>query len=352
MTEVENESVGASEIRRLTQVLKAGFGRDDIEIGTGGRHISKSRQLPILFARAPDKAVTVTNLSYNWYFHFLGVLMKEPINAMLLYPISGAFGTFALSGHTDSDTSPPIGNFERDYHNQKGLLRWGMDCGSAQNAAMVIRYLQEVAKIDAEKIADICLRCTKHGVVEAIDGNTIDFDQLTKTVGLERLGRNDPYGFEVALPDSRMFTRVNIDWFDSERGNNLVHVELADPKSRLLPRMPLPAETFVDVRDTPLTQYVSETVHVRQQKGVYNTPKMMTHIQPGLFSCRETSPGHYERLRLHPHSVHPAYSGANPDTVRFTFKTPNALDAALTALFLTKVVEPVIEAMQVGKSSE
>jgi hypothetical protein len=340
MATTERESTEAQEIDRLTKIMRLGFGSKDVRVTRAGGHTSKSCSLPIMSGGFIDSNVAVTNLSYNWYFHFLGVQMTRPINAMLLYPISGAFGKYALSGHTDTDGAPPIGNFLREYHTAAQLSRWGMDAGSALEAAMIIRHLQEASKIDAERIMDICLRKTNYGRMDAIDGNAIDFDDLMGALGLRRLGK-DPYEFEVALGGTKLFKRITIDWFDSERGHNLVHVELADPANALLPSMPLPAEVLVDLRDTPLAAFVPESAHTRQTKGEYG-PKCMVAVPTAPFPFKERPTEQYQRIDGHPYPVHGAYAGAGLDTVRFTFKTLDPLCAAMTAWFLVNVAEPVL----------
>lgn len=345
MATTERESTGAREKARLTKLIRLGFGDDGAAVERAGGHTSKSCNLPILSGSCGDGNVSVTNLSYNWYFHFLGVQLRKPINALLLYPISSAFGKYALSGHTDSEGAPPIGNFLREYHTAAPLTRWGMDVGTDLNAAMVIRHLHAASMIDAERIMDICLRKTSYGQMDAIDGNAVDFDKLTQALGLRRMGKFDPYGFEVALGSSRIFKQVEIDWFDGNYGHDLVHVELADPARALLPAMPVPADLFVDLRDTPLAAFVPESAHVRRAEGKYGRPECMKAVPPTLFPYKELKQEEYARFDKHPYPVHGAYyHGASLDTARFTLRTPDPLCAAMTAWFLVNVVEPVLAA--------
>ncbi len=345
MTTVDRASVNVEEMERLTKVARLGFGNDDVVVRQAGGHTSKSCSLPILAAHHADSNVGVTNLSYNWYFHFLGVDLSRPVNAMLLYPISGAFGRYALSRHTDRKSSPPIGNFLREYHAAAEVQRWGMNVGSALKAAMVIRHLQEASKIDIEQVMDVCLRRTNHGRMDAVDGNAVDFDRLTRALGLGRLGKSNPYGFDVALKSKRFFKRIDIDWFSADgRGHNLVHVELADSATALLPAMTLPADVLVDLRDTPLAAFVPESAHARRVDGVYGKPELMIAVPPHLFSFKERSQAEHARLNESAYPAHHVYDGASLDTVRFTFKTPDPLCAAMTAWFLNNVVGPVLGA--------
>ncbi len=110
-----------------------------------GSHSSKSRGLPIIASECPS-GVRTTWFGYNYYFYFMGVELTKPIPATLLYPISGMFGSYALSGHVNTEVAPPITNFQKLYHNCTPVQKFGGDCGGyGLQSALVLRYLEAVS---------------------------------------------------------------------------------------------------------------------------------------------------------------------------------------------------------------
>jgi len=165
--------------------------------------------------------------------------LQEPVAATLMYPISGLFGRYALSGHTDPKGAPAITNFEKAYHNRTLIRRFGVECNSPLQAALVIRYLNEVSKLPAQEIFDLVLDKTDYGKIDGIDFNAVGGDDEAALANILNLGFEEfaYYDFDVTnKPD--FFKRINVDWFDTEIGRSSVHFEFADQP---LPTMPIPA---------------------------------------------------------------------------------------------------------------
>lgn len=166
--------------------------------------------------------------------------MQKPVAATLMYPISGLFGRYALSGHTDSKGAPAITNFEKAYHNRALIQRFGVECYSPLQAALVIRYLNEVSKLPAKEIFDLVLDRTMYGEIDNIDFNAVSGDGDAKLANILNLGfeKFAYYNFDVTnAPD--LFKKINVNWFDNAGiGRSSVHFEFADQP---LPAMPIPA---------------------------------------------------------------------------------------------------------------
>jgi len=306
-----------------------------------GSHTSKSRRLPI-FATSPNGSnVRVTWFGQNYYFYFLGVEFDKPVCATLLYPISAIFGGYALSGHVNTEIAPPLGNIQKAYHNNTMVERFGADSGSGFTSALVIRYLDAVSLLEASDILDVCLRKTRYGSMDAINGNAIEFDLLTKAVGLVRSGKDTPYDFEVEISDESIFEQVQIDWHDLELGRSSVYVTLRD--GYFLPAMLLPmGTTYVDPTDSLLDQYLPREKQKRPPRGTYDET-IVKKIPAHLLGYRKASQDEYQALNSCVYPPNWCYSGVNPDTKNFTLNVPNVLDAAMTAFFLTRVLDPVVK---------
>ncbi|MEK7211537.1 MAG: hypothetical protein AAB731_02805 [Patescibacteria group bacterium] len=328
------ESEASADLRRW---LLLGHGQP-VEIAKVGSHCSKSRTLPILASKGLGNA-QVTWFGDNFNSYFLGVKLNRPLPAILLYPMSGIFGSYALSGHTNPKVAPPITNFQKAYHNCAPIEVFGGDCGCGLQAALAIRYLEEVSKLDAEAILDICLRKSEYGLVDRIDGNCIEFADLAKLLGLtyEKFAY---YDFDATNAPTDTFERVNVDWFDSGLigGSSSVHVRMKE--GVLLPPMPLPAEIFVDPADTALGRYIPPELQPRTKKKSWDK-ELISKVPVGLLGHRDDLTPEELQMVLHG-DAHIVYSRVNPGTRDFTFHVPNVLDCALTAFFFIKVLAPVM----------
>lgn len=293
-----------------------------------GSHSSKSRGLPII-ASEGSSSVRATWFSYNYYFYFMGVELMKPIPATLLYPISDMFGGYALSGHVNTEVAPPITNFQKLYHNCTPIQKFGGDCGGyGLQAALALRYLEEVSKLDIEGILDVCLRKSQYGKTDVIDGNGIEFDELVKLLGIEG-GRL--YDKQVTNAPSDIFEKIALDWFGTQSGGKSA-VQVTMREGVLLPVLPLPAEISLDPKDTVLN-------------GV--TPEQIKRVPiQWLEYTRDQTEERRMFLGTVKYEHHQLYHKANPGTRDFVFHTPNVLDSALTVFFLMNVLAPVLRTLQ------
>ena len=333
------ENISSSEIDSLTKWMRLGYG-EEIEIKVVDHHSSKSRTLPIISAVPKSGSnVQVTWFAQNFYFHFLGVKFEEPLYATLLYPISNLFDRYALSGHVNTKLAPPITNIMKHYHNQELLKNFGMDCGNGFFAALVVRYLHEVSKLDKEKIMDLCLRKSQYGKVDIIDGNSLDFDELVDVVGL--VGEKKYCEFEVATSEESIFSKITIDEFDTDLHNSSVHITLKD--GVILPALPISSSNvYLKPSETILGKYITDKTKDESENLIDTFIKVIsTSSIEYMQGTREN------RIKLHdcPYPYHCCYSDENLDAKNFTINVPNPLDALLVGLFLTKVVDPIVKAM-------
>jgi ribosomal protein L37AE/L43A len=324
------ENIESEAFFDLQKWLLLGYGHP-VRVTKVGEHSSKSRGLPIVASESSDN-VAVTWFGNNYHFYFLGVKLKREIPAVFLRPISTMFGDYALSGHVNTKIAPPIKNFEKAYHNLTPLKIFGGDCGNGTMAALTIRYLEEISKLDIDGLLDVCFRKTRYGAVDNIDGEYIEFADLAKLLDLE-YDKFAYYDFDVQNAPKDVFDRVNVDWFDSDlgRGKSSVHVTMKE--GVFLPALPLPSEIYVDLKDTPLNQYIPDAAQEQPVKNCYS--KHVLYKVPvkllGWRECPILDPAHW------------VYGKVNDETREFTFLTDNVLDCALTAFFFTKVLAPVLK---------
>ena len=290
-----------------------------------GSHSSKSRELPIIASECSSN-VRTTWFGYNYYFYFMGVELTKPIPATLLYPISGMFGSYALSGHVNTEVAPPITNFQKLYHNCTPVQKFGGDCGGyGLQSALVLRYLEAVSKLDIEGLLNVCLRKSRHGKTDVIDGNGIEFDDLVKLLGIEGGGLYDK---QVTNAPSDFFEKIALDWFGTQSGGKSA-VQVTMREGVLLPVLPLPAEISLDLKDTVL------------KYGV--TPEQIKRVPiQWLEYTRDQSEERRRFLGTAEYEPHQLYHKANPWTRDFVIHTPNVLDSALTVFFLMNVLAPVL----------
>lgn len=326
----------------LRRWLLLGHGHS-ARITQAGSHISKSRRLPIIASETLCN-VSATWFSDNYYSYFLGAELKQPIPATLLYPISAIFGRYALSGHVNTDIAPPLTNFQKAYHNCTPIRVFGGDCGGyGFNAALVIRYLEEVSKLDIEKILDVCLRKTRYGATDHIDGNGIKFADLAGLLDLA-YDQFAYYDFDVQNAPTDVFERVNVDWFDYDLGVGRSSIHITMKENMFLPPMPFPADIYVDLRDTLLDRYIPQEAQERPVKNRYDNC-IIQKIPARLLQYQKNRTPE-ERQKFHgkvKHPIHNVYEQVNLGTREFTFNVSNVLDCVMTAFFFTKVFAPAIQ---------
>lgn len=309
------------QIDDLTKILSAGFD-PQVNISTARTHTSKSRTLPILKGKREGSNVRVTSIGHNFYNYFLGVELQEPVVATLLYPISGLFGRYALSGHTDQNGAPAITNFEKAYHNRTPFQKLGVECGSPLEAALAIRYLNEISRLPTQKIFNLVLDKTSYGKIDGIDFNAVGGDGEAKLAKILDLGfkKFAYYDFNVTnAPD--LFERINVDWFDLDNGNSSVHFEFKDQP---LPTMPLPRNSI----------YIP-TTEEQQKLGLAKTVPAKS-----LEYKKDHQQERYQMSRKG--IVADDYHRAEWGNMGWTINTPNGLDTAMTAFLLNHVLVPTL----------
>ncbi len=317
----ENWDIFLSQIDDATRILYAGFDHP-VDIGTARTHTSKSRTLPILKGEKEGSNVKVTSIGHNFYNYFLGVELQEPVAATLLYPISGLFGGYALSGHTDPEGAPAITNFEKAYHNRTPIQKFGVECGSPLQAALAIRYLNEVSKLPAQEIFDLVLDKTSYGKIDCIDFDAVGGDGEAKLANILNLGFEEfaYYDFDVTNAPN-FFKRINVDWFDTEIRRSSVHFEFAEQP---LPAMPIPSEALY----TPTTEEMqalglAKRVLVRSLEYKEDHPQERSQMSgDGIVSDN--------------------YHRAEWGNMNWTINTPNGLDTAMTAFMLNHILVPTL----------
>lgn len=334
--------IKSNNTENLYQWLRLGYGQEVAFTQVGG-HTSKSHRLPILAVNDPKEDVDVTWFGDNFYFHFLGVSLRHTLPAILMYPISSIFGQYPLSGHVNTQIAPPV-NFLTAYYRKQRLERFGSDTGDGFSAALVIRYLRALSKLNIPRIMDICFEHTNHGPREEIDGNAIDSNDLLETLGLTI--NKHPYDPALTGLPTDVFETIVVDLFEKiVHGQSAVRIKLSE--ETLLPPMPFPYQGIcVDLQETILDQFVPETVHERPYQNQYKQ-FVVSYLPVSLLSSTfEGGERFFEAQQQSATPVSGIYKCLNRLTREFVFSTPNILDAALTAFFLVKAVAPTIQAMR------
>lgn len=327
----------------LEKYIRAAY-PEQAYIDLAGSHSSKSNSLPILSARGAGP-VEVLNFSYNYYFHFLGMHLREPMSAMVAFPISNTFGSYALSGHTDNRRCPPIRSFERLYYRRENLpTQFGLDVGTGTSAAIVLRYLVEAQKLNMKEVLRVALHQMPYGrgdltaAREDIDANDIDFEALVKAMGFH--GESKSYDFVVSAGNQSTFSSIVIDQFDTLFGGSRVNFELNE--GRYLPSMSLPrGALLVDPNYSALGDRIPNVGSERYRDGI------VTELVPAqIFQFNQDKRKEfYEIEETLPYDLNGVYSVIGSKAKKFAIHCPNVLDAVMTAYFLTYAVGPVVDAL-------
>jgi curved DNA-binding protein CbpA len=317
----ENWDIFLAQIDDSIRILYAGFD-PQIDISHVRTHVSKSKVLPILKAEKKDSNVVVTSIAHNFYNYFLGIELREPVAATLMYPISDLFGRYALSGHTNPENAPPITNFQKEYHNRTPIKAFGVECHSPLHAALVIRYLNEVSKLPSKDIFDLVLDKTDYGKIDEIDFNAVGGDGEAALADILKLGfeKLAYYDFDVTNAPE-LFKRINVDWFDTNNGGSSVHVEFQDQP---LPAIPVPYNSIL-VPTTQEQQKLGLAKEVPAESLNYKNNHQSERLE---MSKKGVIADQYHRIEW--------------NNMKWTFNTPNGLDAAMTAFLLTHVLVPTL----------
>lgn len=339
-------SIKTNEFDRLTKWVRLGYGTN-VPTKEVSSHTSKSQHLPIIGIGKSfkDSNVKVTWFGQNYHTYFLGVKLDQPVYAALMYPIIGLFGRTACSSHVNERIAPAITNFIKHYHNQEKFQSFGMEFGDGFFASLAIRYLHEISKLDGERIMDICLRKSRYGTVDVIHGNSIDSSEMLIALGFE--GKTSGYDYDLTLSEESIFSKVQIDQFDTDLGNSSVRFTLKP--DILLPALPMPG-LYVKPSDTPLGKHLPQLAKEKSysDKLIPLPDTLFKAIPASVLEYLESDDLSVRKKLFDPlYPVHRVYSYQNFQGKEFIMNVPNPLDASLTAIFLTKVVDPIVRSMLV-----
>lgn len=335
------DNISLDEIDHLTKWMRLAYG-EEIKIKQVSSHTSKSTYLPIISAIPKSESnVKVTWFAQNYHFHFLGVKLQNPVYATLMYPIINMFGGYALSGHVNTKIAPAITNFMKHYHNQEPLQNFGMDCSSGYFSALTTRYLHEVSKLDRETIMDLCLRKSNYGNVDNIHGNSVDLEKLIKAIGLE--GKQGYCEFDVTPNKEGIFSKIKIHEFCTLLPMDGSYLEVTLKKGALLPALTFPSDNiYVKSSDTILGKHITGKAKDGEKKLV---DSFVSLIPTSFIEYQEGTKENRMELEKCPYPTGRCYSDRTLRPNNFIINVPNPLDAALVALYLTRVIDPIVAAM-------
>jgi hypothetical protein len=315
-----------SAIANYAKLLAWGFKKmNDMEIIS--YHTSKSVELPIVRTKKTDSNVDIVWFAHNFYNYFLGMRFKKAICTTLLYPISGGLGSVAGSSHENTSEARPITNFEKASSNNKFISNLGLTC-SDYFVPSIIGYLDEVSKLDVEKIIELCYQ---GGRYDYIHGNHVDLKKLLSLSGLDFESKH--YDATIKLPEESLFANMEIGLFDGELGGSSVRLTLKE--GCFLPPMTFPERNiYANVSNTQLGDYIPAEL---QPKGFPNSydKYVLSHAPIHLLKSNRT------KINIgmpEPHFIHWCLK---PGPVDLIFNAPNILDAVMTAVYLVKVVDPL-----------
>lgn len=344
---------GDTDFDRLTHDLRLGFD-DDVDVRVVDTHSSKSNKLPIVAAEREGWNTSVAWYGYNYHNYYSAFQLKQPIPTTLLWPISGTFGKKHMSGHEAGCPLPDITNFTKDYWTRRPLVP-GFACfAGGWHMATTLRYLEAVSKIDQKALFDAVMDKTKYGAVDGIDGNAVDFKEMSKIIGIPGL---DTYDKDVAVPPNKIIKSILVDWFGVQTEIRPTCVEVVTQPGVLLPGPSGTGEVFVEPRDTRLGDFIDDARQSRwSEETKYNRDRMLNFVPVSMFKYFSREPDDYvarrARLEATPWSVSHAYNVTNMDASRFRFVVPNDLDAVLFVKWWLEAAIPCAESLlaQKGKT--
>jgi hypothetical protein len=322
--------VWSGQLASFKKSISQGYGVT-VEPKVVSNHNSKSCDLPIVSAEKEGSNVSVAWFGNNFYSHYLGLKFKEPICASLLYPISGEFDSPPYSSHVNMKVAQPLPDFIKASYTQRMISSLGMTTGKVATSIM-IRFLEEISKLNTKKILKACFNPKDYGKQLAIDGNYVDTESLLKAVDLKVC--EEKHDFFV-LPEDSIFSSMELCKFDDDRGGCSIRVEMKE--GNFLPPMPFPASgLFANPLDTKLADYLPDDVQKRECNNPYSSGYIMSYIPVGVMK--------YERITdpfLVKHEPLFVYGCLKPGFKELIFGVPNLLDAVMTAVFLIKVIDPI-----------
>lgn len=322
------------QFERLRKFVAIGYGYP-VKVETVSHHTSKSQTLPIVAAKKPDSNVKVVWFGDNFHSHFLGMKFDKPVCASFLYPISGCLNELACSSHVNEKIAAGLPHHARASYNREMINSLGVECGDI-SAALIIRYLHEISKLDYEQILRICYNEGREGGKKTfIHGNYVKFDSLLKAVDPEL--KEEGYGASFDLPEDSIFEQVYVREF-SHITRNGSSVIVTMKNGSLLPDMPFPSDNvYANPSETALEQYLPADIQQRELPDTYDdyviaaVPVNLLHYQKELM----------QEPVWNDYSLHGAHCCLNKGFKTLIFETPNLLDAVMTGLFLAKAVDPI-----------
>jgi hypothetical protein len=343
------DQAGDDDFTRLTRDLRLGFDQD-VDVSIVDTHHSKSRKLPIVAADREGWNTSVAWYAFNYHNHYSAFRFKKSIAATLLWPISGVFGRKHMSGHEADCPLPDVTNFVRDYWNRRPLEGFACFAGG-WHMATTLRYLEAIATIDTAKLFDILMDSSRRGKTDVIDGNNIDFKEMSQTVGIPTL---DSYAENVAMPTNRIIQSMKVDWFGIGTDVRPCAVEVVTMPGMLMPGPSGTGEVYVEPRDTRIGDVLGEERQLRwTEETKYSDPRWLNFVPVSLFRYFSREQDDYRarkaRLDATPWSVSHAYNAAHLDATRFRFSVPNPLDAVLFVKWWLEAAIPCAEQLLDGK---
>lgn len=324
----------------LQKWIHLGLG-DYVHVDTVSTHTSKSTELPIV-AGATNASVDVTWFGNNWYSYFLGVHMPtRALPATLLYPISNLFGKYPLSGHVNTTLAPPVTDFYYQSITGRTLRDFGFTCGYGLVASQALRFLKELSRVDTEGIMLLC------GDQIGPPLNIHDFDQhqLAKVQDLLGLDIVSGAGKPPHLQNmpTNVFDRIVVQPYRGILGYKAT-VTCRMSHEYYLPPLNLPrASMFVSPDSTALGSFRSG--YRRSASSV------VAQVPVELLDYQlEQNPSWIDDYGL---PVSPVYNYVNRSRdTDFTFGVPSALDAFMTAFYLSRVVGPILKELRDTQQDE
>ncbi|MFA6194533.1 MAG: hypothetical protein WC719_02160 [Patescibacteria group bacterium] len=334
IVEKRAKSIEESQFAEFKKWIDFGYG-NPTKVRTVSHHSSKSQNLPIVAAKGADSNVEVVWFGDNFHSHFLGMKFNEPVCASFLYPISGCLNELACSSHVNETVAAELPHYVRASYNREMIKTLGVECDGI-SAALIIRYLHEISKLDYENILRICYNENREGGKKTfIHGNHVEFESLIRAVdpGLKQ----ESYGAFFNLPEDSIFEKIYINEF-SDITRNGASVVVTIKAGSLLPALPFPFNRiFANPSETVLGEYLPEAIQQRKLPDTYDN-YVITAVPVNLL--------HYqEELMKEPdwneYNLHEAHCRLNKGFKTLIFDTNNLLDAVMTGIFLAKAVDPV-----------
>ncbi|HNX10772.1 MAG TPA: hypothetical protein PKI61_01390 [bacterium] len=320
----------------LELLLRLGYGTvvKTKKIASHFIHDHNNETREVLAAQCPGSNVKVAWLA-GCGNYFLGVEFVKPVCSAFFFPISQAFidePGGPLDDYGNPKLFPLLHNFVKAGWNQQMITKLGMDINGDLAAAIVIRYLQEISQLNAQKILKFCFS-SKYSYPDhqlpIPDGNYVDCEALVNVLKINF--KQNGYEHFAQLDAQSIFESVKIDWFDSEAiGKSSVSVKLKP--GCFLPQLPfLDDHILASIKDTFLSKYLPQKVDVLD-----STEKVRVLVSSLAYYDQN---GQTKMAKEYKNDL--LLQGLAPGA-EIIFSAPNVMDAAFTALMLTKAVDPIV----------